>query len=257
MGRGSIGQSGVQTAKPVRRDASRAPCEFGLGSGRGPPGDRASRTTPMIVDLQVRMPPNESGSVGTSGPPGGRCAGGRRRAGQAGLPRFADSVFLAAMLVTAADVVVDTTRQLLRGRLDVDLLMLLAAGGAALGGFGEGDPPLPPAARSRPRGSGPATGSGGDRDTGSTHPETAWRIGSDGRRPPSRWRTLSPEIGSGTGRSGSRSTARWTRASQRRPESHHRGERASADRGRRRGLRRNAESRLDLELVASARRPRR
>ncbi len=49
-----------------------------------------------------------------------------------------DTLFIAAMLAAAADVVVDTGRQLLRGRLDVDLLMLLAAGGATLlGGFGE------------------------------------------------------------------------------------------------------------------------
>ena len=49
-----------------------------------------------------------------------------------------DGLYLAAMLVAAADVVVDTGRQLLRGRLDVDLLMLLAALGASLlGGFGE------------------------------------------------------------------------------------------------------------------------
>jgi Cd2+/Zn2+-exporting ATPase len=53
-------------------------------------------------------------------------------------PLVRDGLYLAAMLVAAADVVVDTGRQLLRGRLDVDLLMLLAALGAALlGGFGE------------------------------------------------------------------------------------------------------------------------
>jgi Cd2+/Zn2+-exporting ATPase len=53
-------------------------------------------------------------------------------------PLVRDGLYLVAMLVAAADVVVDTGRQLLRGRLDVDLLMLLAALGAALlGGFGE------------------------------------------------------------------------------------------------------------------------
>ena len=47
-------------------------------------------------------------------------------------------IYLLAMGVAAGDVVVDTVRQLIRGRLDVDLLMLLAAGGAVwLGGFGE------------------------------------------------------------------------------------------------------------------------
>lgn len=53
-------------------------------------------------------------------------------------PVLRDALYLTAMLVAAADVVVDTGRQLLRGRLDVDLLMLLAALGATLlGGFGE------------------------------------------------------------------------------------------------------------------------
>lgn len=60
-------------------------------------------------------------------------------AGQSGLPLVATLAFTAAMLVAAADVMVDTIRQLLRGRLEVDLLMLLAALGAALlGGFAEG-----------------------------------------------------------------------------------------------------------------------
>lgn len=54
------------------------------------------------------------------------------------VPALREGLFLAAMVVAAADVVVDTGRQLIRGRLDVDLLMLLAALGAALlGGFGE------------------------------------------------------------------------------------------------------------------------
>ncbi|MAC18235.1 MAG: heavy metal translocating P-type ATPase [Phycisphaerae bacterium] len=48
------------------------------------------------------------------------------------------ALYLLAMAVAAGDVVVDTGRQLIRGVLDVDLLMLLAAIGAVLlGGFGE------------------------------------------------------------------------------------------------------------------------
>lgn len=54
------------------------------------------------------------------------------------IPVLRQGLFIAAMAIAAADVVVDTGRQLLRGRLDVDLLMLLAALGATLlGGFGE------------------------------------------------------------------------------------------------------------------------
>ena len=55
-----------------------------------------------------------------------------------GLTTAASVIYLLAMATAAGDVVVDTTRQLLRARLDVDLLMLLAAVGAVwLGGFGE------------------------------------------------------------------------------------------------------------------------
>lgn len=58
--------------------------------------------------------------------------------GLAGMQTAGSAIYLVAMAVAAGDVVVDTARQLVRGRLDVDLLMLLAAGGAVwLGGFGE------------------------------------------------------------------------------------------------------------------------
>lgn len=58
--------------------------------------------------------------------------------GLAGMTTAGSVIYLVAMAVAAGDVVVDTARQLIRGRLDVDLLMLLAAGGAVwLGGFGE------------------------------------------------------------------------------------------------------------------------
>lgn len=53
-----------------------------------------------------------------------------------GVPRIA--AYLIAIGLAAGDVVVDVGRQLARGRLDVDLLMLVAALGAVLlGGFGE------------------------------------------------------------------------------------------------------------------------
>ena len=58
--------------------------------------------------------------------------------GLSGFMTAASVLYLLAMATAAGDVVVDTARQLIRGRLDVDLLMLLAAGGAVwLGGFGE------------------------------------------------------------------------------------------------------------------------
>lgn len=58
--------------------------------------------------------------------------------GLAGMATAGSVIYLVAMAVAAGDVVVDTARQLIRARLDVDLLMLLAAGGAVwLGGFGE------------------------------------------------------------------------------------------------------------------------
>lgn len=53
-----------------------------------------------------------------------------------GVPR--QVAYLAAIGIAAGDVVVDVGRQLVKGRLDVDLLMLVAALGAVLlGGFGE------------------------------------------------------------------------------------------------------------------------
>ena len=53
-----------------------------------------------------------------------------------GVPR--QVVYLTAIGIAAGDIVVDVGRQLVKGRLDVDLLMLVAALGAVLlGGFGE------------------------------------------------------------------------------------------------------------------------
>ncbi len=58
--------------------------------------------------------------------------------GRFGSVELGQLLYLLAMAVAAGDVVVDTVRQLVRGVLDVDLLMLLAAIGAVLlGGFGE------------------------------------------------------------------------------------------------------------------------
>ena len=58
--------------------------------------------------------------------------------GLLGLDRVGAGLYLLAMAVAAGDVVVETGRQLIRGRLGVDLLMLMAAAGAVwLGGFGE------------------------------------------------------------------------------------------------------------------------
>lgn len=58
--------------------------------------------------------------------------------GLLGLDRVGAGLYLVAMAVAAGDVVVETGRQLIRGRLGVDLLMLMAAAGAVwLGGFGE------------------------------------------------------------------------------------------------------------------------